>query len=325
MGPGRVFFPALGLVLMLPIACGRTPPATGESAADGAAAAAPAGASSTNGPVHVDFSNAHLRVAPGVVLEVRQLRGELRSRAPDEPPVFDDPRSFVLHVTHGEVAMTPESLSNLLNDRVFAYPGAPLSDIEVSIEDGRLKQKGTLHKGIPLPFSTDAEVSVTEDGRVRLHPKSIKAIGLPVAGLMKLIHLELDDLVDAEGAPAIAIQDNDFILDAERLLDAPQIRGRLTAIRLEAGRIVQVFGKGALAAEPPADGAQRNYMYFRGNTLRFGKLTMHDTDMQLIDDDPSDPFDFYPDRYVVQLTAGYSKNRADGALRVFMPDFGAVR
>jgi hypothetical protein len=62
-------------------------------------------------------------------------------------------------------------------------------------------------------------------------------------------------------------------------------------------------------------------MQYRGGVLRFGKLTMGDADMQSIDADPSDPFDFDPARYVRQPVAGYSKNTADGGLRVYMPDF----
>jgi hypothetical protein len=65
-------------------------------------------------------------------------------------------------------------------------------------------------------------------------------------------------------------------------------------------------------------------MLYRGNVLRFGRLTMHDTDLRLIDDDPRDPFEFSPKEYVKQLVAGYSKNEADGKLRVYMPDFDAV-
>jgi hypothetical protein len=265
-------------------------------------------------------------VAPGVVLEVRRLRGELRSREDGETPVFDDPGSFTLHAADAEVALTTTSLARLLNDHVFAYEDAPFSDIEIEIEDGRLKQTGKLHKGISVPFSVEAELSVTTDGRVRMHPTSVKALGLPVGGLMKLIHLEIDDLVDTDEAPAVELDDNDFLLATDRLLDAPRMTGRLTAVRLEDQRIVQVFGRGPgpRPAAPP-EGAARNYLYFHGGTLRFGKLTMQDTDMQLIDADPSDPFDFSPPAYVVQLTAGYSKNLASGGLRVFMPDYAEAR
>jgi hypothetical protein len=47
---------------------------------------------------------------------------------------------------------------------------------------------------------------------------------------------------------------------------------------------------------------------------------MHDADMELIDEDQRDPFEFSPAGYVKQLVAGYSKNAADGSLRVYMPD-----
>ena len=70
-------------------------------------------------------------------------------------------------------------------------------------------------------------------------------------------------------------------------------------------RLVQVFG-----GEPRQCRAllAANYIWFRGGTIRFGKLTMTDADLQLIDMHPADPFDFYSAKYETQLVAGYSKN-----------------
>jgi hypothetical protein len=58
--------------------------------------------------------------------------------------------------------------------------------------------------------------------------------------------------------------------------------------------------------------------------VRFGKLTMIDADMRLIDADPSDPFDFFPDHYNDQLVAGYSKTTASGGLSVYVPDYNRI-
>jgi hypothetical protein len=236
--------------------------------------------------------------------------------------VFDDQRSFTLRIDSGEIAMTPASLSRLLNDHVFAYEGSPLRDIDVSIENGHLKQKGTLKKGLPVPFTIVAELSASADGRIRVHPTDIKAAGIPSERLMKILGIELDDLMNSNRSHGVQILENDLLLDPSRLLPSPGLSGRLTAVRLESDRIVERFGSGArgrLSVE--ADRRARNYMYYRGGSLRFGKLTMSDTDMQLIDADPSDPFDFSPPQYVKQLVAGYSKNTTSGGLRVFMPDF----
>ena len=270
------------------------------------------------GPVSVDFQNVHFRLGPGIVLEVRHLQGALISLRPGSPPIFDDVGSYALRIDAGEVAMSPASLTALLNHRVFSDEDAPITDVEVSIEDGHLKQKGTLHKGVSVPFTIVADVAATRDGRIRLRPVSVKAIGMPVSGIMKLFHLELDDLVSSNRARGFEARDDDFLLSSDRLLPDPRIRGRLTSIRVEGNRVVEIFG-----SSPPAraSGGNANYMHYRGNQLRFGRLTMSDTDMRLIDVDPDDPFDFSPGEYVKHLVAGYSKITADGRLRVYMPDY----
>jgi hypothetical protein len=272
----------------------------------------------SGGDVAVDFQNVAFRLGPGIVLEVRHLQGALSSRRRDTPPVFDDVGSYALRIDAGEVAMTPASLTALLNARVFNYEGAPISDVDVSIEDGHLKQKGTLHKGLAVPFTIVADVAATRDGRIRLHPISVKAAGMSMKAVMSLLHVELDDLVPSNRSRGFETDDDDLLLLPERLLPDPRIAGRLTDIHIEGDRIVERFG-----AVPPAhaSGDAKNYMHYRGNVLRFGRLTMTDTDLRLIDADPSDPFDFSPREYVAQLVAGYSKNAADGSLRVYMPDF----
>jgi len=62
-------------------------------------------------------------------------------------------------------------------------------------------------------------------------------------------------------------------------------------------------------------------MYFRGGTIRFGKLTMSNADMQIVDSHPTDVFDFSIAHYNRQLVAGYSKNIPRHGLVVFMPDY----
>jgi hypothetical protein len=58
--------------------------------------------------------------------------------------------------------------------------------------------------------------------------------------------------------------------------------------------------------------------------VRFGKLTMADTDLELLDADPADSFDFSLDHYNEQLVAGYSKSNKQGGLCVHMPDYSKV-
>jgi hypothetical protein len=113
----------------------------------------------------------------------------------------------------------------------------------------------------------------------------------------------------------VIVQKDDLILDPSRMLPAPIMKGHVTAVRIEGDRMIEIFGTPPSAAAPA-----RNYMKFTGGIIRFGKLTMHDADLSLIDAAPQDPFEFSLDRYKEQLVAGYSKTTPSFGLEVFMPD-----
>lgn len=120
-------------------------------------------------------------------------------------------------------------------------------------------------------------------------------------------------------------------MDLNRLLPPPRVQARVTAVRIEGERIVQVFGATSSSTTQreddltPADPGAPNYMFYRGGTLQFGKLTMADADLQVVDANPEDPLDFFLDRYYDQLVAGYTKNMPDKELVAVVPDFYRLR
>ena len=274
------------------------------------------------------MKNVRLHSADDVILDVAHLRGTMVSRKAGAPPVFDDQQSYVLRVRRAEVALGMASLQNLLNHHVFAYEGAPVKNLTVASDHGQLAMKGKLHKGVDVPFSMKASVSTTSDGRMRLHSESMKAVGVPAKGLLEFFGVKLDDVMSVKARRGIEIQDNDIVIAAGQVLPPPEIAGRLVRVTVEGDRLVQVFDDPAAGAAArltlPAPSA-RNYIYFGGGDIRFGKLTMHDADLQLIDNDPKDPFDFFPARYNAQLVAGYSKNTPQNGLKTYMPDYGDLR
>jgi hypothetical protein len=278
--------------------------------------------------VQLDMKNVRLRVDDGIVLEVARLRGVMVSRSRGSAPVFDDQKSYVLHLQSAQIAMDMASLQNLMNRHVFAGKDSPLKDVTVEPDGARLKLKGKLRKGVDIPFSTTASLSATKDGQLRLHVESLKAIGIPAKGLLGLFGLKLDDVMDIKERRGVDVQDNEIVIAPGQVLPPPEIRGRLTHVAIRGNRLVQTFNDPSNGQPSrlalPSPGA-RNYVYFGGGTITFGKLTMRDADLQLIDTDPRDPFDFFPARYKAQLVAGYSKNTAAQGLKTYMPDFDDVR
>jgi len=280
------------------------------------------------GPVQIEMKNVRLHMDEGVALDISRLRGEMTAVKAGQAPVFDDPASYVLHVSTAEMTIAMPSLTSLLNDHVFAGEGAPLSDITVKVEDGRLEQKGKLHKGgVSLPFSMAATVSASPDGRLRLHAESAHLLGIPSKKLMDIFGLDLDDVVTIKDRRGVEIDGDDVLIEPGRVLPPPRIVGRLARVDLANGRLNLTMSSGGKGDVPiaPADSGAKHYVYFAGNEIRFGKLLMTKTDLQLIDADERDPFDFFPAKYRTQLVAGYSKNTPAGGLRTYMPDFNDVR
>jgi hypothetical protein len=264
---------------------------------------------------HVVF---HL--GPGIELRVDDLAGHLISRTAS-PVLFDDVKSYLVDVQSARVAMTPESLTNLMNNYVFASPDAPFKNIKIGIEGQEMTQSGTLRKAVPVPFTIRATLAATADGKIRIHPTAIKAAGFVSKRVLDFFGLELENLVKMKNVIGVTVDGDDLLLDPQSLLPPPQIRGRLTRAAIENGVVVQQFGSGiSPKAIAPPNGRFTNYMYYRGGTLRFGKLTMRDTDLLLVDSDPKDTFDFSPEKYNDQLVAGYSKNTRARGLIVYMPD-----
>jgi hypothetical protein len=271
--------------------------------------------------VAIEMRGVHLRAGDNIALDIDFLRGRLLSRSRGDPPVFDDGRSYVISVDLAEVSIDERSV-NALVQRALGGGRSSLSDVRVTFEGPLLKQTGRLRRGVPVPFSVKSRVEPTADGRIRLKPVSVKAVGLPVAGLMKLFDIELEELLKV--APDVGIQgeENDLLLAPGEILPPPEMQGTLTKVGIRGNRMLQVFGSAsALAAARREPHPRGHYVQFRGNRIQFGRLTMSNTDMRLIDADPKDPFDFYPGQYVAQLVAGYSKNTPGGALRVYMPDY----
>jgi hypothetical protein len=275
--------------------------------------------------VRVQMKNVRLHADEGIILDIQTLSGVMVSRT-GAPPVFDNQRSYLLQVDAANLSMSIDSLQTLLNRYVFSYDGAPLKNIKLSADGDRLKMSATLHKGIDVPISTKGRVAAAADGRVGVHVDSVKALGVPAKGLLDLLGLKLDDLVHLKAERGIDVSANDILIAPGQILPPPEIRGRVTRVSLVNDRLVQVFdGPGRPKSMAlPAPGA-RNYIYFGGGTVTFGKLTMADADLQLIDADPRDPFDFYPARYQAQLIAGYSKNTPARGLKTYMPDYDDLR
>src|SRR5262245_22700960 len=145
--------------------------------------------------VEVDMRNVDLHITPQIDLHIRHLRGRFVAAGTRPAPYLDDPGSYTVLVDTGEVAVDLPSL-NAIVGRALEQAHSNVRRVEISVDDnGQLRQKGVVKKGISVPFDMKASVGVTPDGLIRIHTESIKGFGVPVNPLLKLLRLQTGELM----------------------------------------------------------------------------------------------------------------------------------
>lgn len=314
----------LAITLFSAWACSRktapASPSTTETAPAPAQPSSPAPETPTNQVVQAQMRNVLFRFSTSIAANIEFLNGEFLPTGNNPMPNFDDKTSFLVKAKSARISITPETLAAIMNTYVFTKPSSPLKDLTVTIEGSDVRVKGKLHSKGDVPFETLGSLSPTKDGKIRIHSQKVKAFKIPVKGIMNLFGVELANVLDTSKVDGIDTDKDDLILDMAQLLPPPHIQGSVTAVIVENGKIVTIFGAPD-KSEPLEKG---NYMAFRGGHLRFGKLTMENSDLSLFDLDPADPLDWFQDRYKDQLVSGYSKITPDFGLRTYVRDFAKL-
>ena len=274
---------------------------------------------SENGAVHAEMRNIFYHYTDTITAHIVYLQGYLVPVGKAGLPIFEDPNSFAVDVEAAEISLTMAALANVLNQYAFAAPDAPIKSIRVSTQGPKLKVQGRLRSG-GVPFESEGSLEVTPEGEIRVHSEKIKAVHVPVKGLMDLLGEEISKLIDTRKVRGIRAEKDDLILNPAELFPPPHIHGKLSSIAVRGNEIVLKYG----GAPAPWLKVAGNYMAYRGAQLRFGKLTMHDTDLILIDLDPQDPLDFFLAHYWDQLAAGYTKITSTFGLRTYIRDYNKL-
>lgn len=278
--------------------------------------------SAADQPVQVAMKNVMYHYTGAVAVHIVRLQGELLPVKPGTIVIFDDKNSFTLALAYAEISISCNALAQVLNENVFAADDSPIKELTIESRNNQLTVKGKLHRKDDVSFETVGTLTAEGDGRIRIHTEHLKTAHLPVKGLMDLLGMDLARMIDTRKVQGVSTDKDDLILNPEQILPPPHIKGQVTAVRIQGNDIVQVFG--APQASNFAAKLTGNYLAFRHGDLQFGKVTMRDSDLIMIDSDPSDPFDFYIDHYQDQLVAGYTKSTPDFGLRAYARDYNKI-
>lgn len=257
--------------------------------------------------VYIDTGDMALRAAP--------VRGAVVD--------FDALESFRLHLQQSVVRIRPEVLEGMFNESVFNYPHSKLRDLEVTLteddDERAVRVKGKVNIGIWIPFAMNTRLSVDKQtNTLVIDVDDIKVLGiLPATGLIKLKPLRLEKMLSLPPNKSLMVDGNRLMVKPFGLFPPPRVDGTMSEVAVDSREIRLTF-----AGDPiPAPGSPaKSYVYLKGGTSQFGNIRMLDTDILVLDQDPSDPFVFSLARYNEMIPRSQIIVRDTKSARVVMPD-----
>lgn len=261
-----------------------------------------------------------LRKGPEFRIYVRWLKGKMVRTRRDANPSFDDPDSFVIEIVSGVVRANIGDIGKFLNAGGVA--DSPLKNITLLADGDLIKLQGTLHKLISLPVEVLGSVATTADNRIQVHVTKISLLKIPFKRLLGGLNISVSDLFHPKGIAGVEVSGNDIYFDTLKLLPPPHIHGQLSKVRVVTPDIEEVFGN----AEDDVSRVEqwRNFLRLNNGTIDFGKLTMHQVDLVMVDLSNDAWFDLDLNNYQDQLVNGYTRMTPEAGLQIFMPDLDTL-
>lgn len=304
-------------------------------AADNETQAKATGAASAGGAgrAYLDLNNVRFFWSKDLFVETDALSLVAIPIPPNTVVDFDNVNGYRLELLNGEAELALPTLQFILNEVVFSYSGSPLRNLKIaaSREVGgsagrKLVIQGELSFVFWLGFEMIADLKLDEEKNVLyIDSEGVTALGMPFAGdLLSSIGLDLEALVPVPKDSPLQLTGNRMIVDPYRLFPAPSFRGNLAQIALEPDHLRMRFADSRRIAFPPLPEADsKSGLYIYQGAVKFGKLRMIDTRLQMVDMDQTNRFDFFAKDYHQQLIRSDIRIALDHQVIAQVPDYGS--
>ena len=236
---------------------------------------------------------------------------------------FDDLDSFVLRLQQSTVLLTPEVLEAMLNESVFNYPHSDLRDLKVKLEpegEGYLvAMTGMVDVVAWVPFSMVANLTIDRaTNTLVMNVDHMKVFGfIPATRLVRLEPFKLNRLITLPPNQSLMIHENRIMVKPFALFPPPRVTGTMANVSIDQAGIRLTFAGDPI---PAPQSSAPNYVYLRGGHAEFGHFCMDDTDILILDQNPSTTFGFSLQRYAELIPRSHIDIHNTRSVKVTMPD-----
>ncbi len=163
-----------------------------------------------------DYSN-----QPGVIFELQSFSATLQPRGKRAPLCYA--RTTI--VEKGDVFVSNESLTHLFGQKL-QQNNSRLKDVQVELKDNEVHFSGKMKKLIWMPFEVDGPVS-TDGTNLLVQTKSIKAMGIPVKGLLDALGKHLQTVTGSESPQGVVIKGDNLVFQPGEIA---HVKGHIAAV-----------------------------------------------------------------------------------------------
>ncbi len=277
-----------------------------------------------SGPINVSMRNVVLYPYDDVPATVLALSGTVVPDRPPKPVTMDDVSSYRIETQYAEIRLSAEDMTRLMNRHILPSAHTAIREVNVGFGDGAITMSGTMVKlGVPVPFTATATLMPTASGELRVHVTAMRSAGVIPKGLTDALGLQVSTLAQPKNRQVFRIEGDDMIVPLVSMFPPPRFGGRLAAIRVTPSGLEATIGRTAPLPPPPVEAS--SFIHFRGGTVNFARLTMHDTDMVMLPEKGENRMlAFSPGRYYAQLEGGYTKSLPNRGLAAYVKDYRAI-
>ncbi|HRP68785.1 MAG TPA: hypothetical protein PLY93_04580 [Turneriella sp.] len=281
------------------------------------------------------LSNLHFRLTDDISMNVKELIGEAIPKGGVPFVNFDDVNSFRIDILSGEAFVKTEIMEYIFNNMVFNYDGSPLKNMKMQFfdddEDGKkvkkLRLTGDMKLVMWISFEMTGKMYLDREKTLMvIEAERIKSLGNPYTkGILDAVGLNMEKLLPVPTGRGVTMIGNKIIVEPFKIFPPPQIGGYISDMRLHNDGLQLFFSSKTKVNFPPLPVRNvKNYLYLYRGDVKFGKLTMVDARLQMVDMSQQNDFDFYLKKYQLPLAVGYSKIMSDGSVVAHIPDYRDV-
>lgn len=241
----------------------------------------------------------------GIGFHIENLTATFEPLNPKDPVNMDDPRQFIIRVHSGTVVVQPFSLSSLFNFHILDYWPRPLNHVRISTNYQTLTTRAGLRlwsKFPPIgwvPASLTGGITLDQYNRLVYTPYEVSALGIPIAGLLRSMGINLDDLItlNRQGAQ---LYRNSLVLDPRTVFPPPALKGTVTGVSLDPYGLHLQFGNGRVPEFNLPKSAGNSFIWIQSGDIKLFNILVVNANI-LIKDHSSMPlrFNLYDYREIV--------------------------